>query len=530
MNYRIPIRLLVPLITIAALAQQQRDGEPIDFMTIVIEGKESLHLPKSLVKQPPQLPPPYHRNELDSINPLEKVPLFRSEPLEYPRQIVARDSTVAALTASAGLYGFATLSGQYATHLDRYTFDLDGLLDRGGAYLPNADYFRTRFRIVARTVHDALQTVQPTSGSGAFDVETRTYSLFALPMAPERSSRTIRFNLTQNAAISTAPMEAALNIGTTRLQYSDSGRTDESELGGRFTLDPLRIGSVQLGFSADASFRNYRATPIHFHTLAARGIYGDSALALTAQLGGQLATTSRRTTEFAPLLHFRTEWRTTDAMTLDAELTSGMEPVRFGDMLSACPYITDTAAIAVRTIGYRIATNATYTPTTRLRITLGLGIASLTSAPYWESLIASATFAPIYRAQSERNVHIRGWYQYTPFDIFTAEITYNDVQLDNGRRAPYQPLLRASIEYGRILTERFTVSARIGYVSSRRTSALTDEEIPAYLALAGRAEYRLNDVIGLTATVDNLASSTIELWRGYRERGSFVAIGAVVRF
>lgn len=78
--YRITLALALLGTTLAA--QQQR-GEPIDFMTIVIEGKETLFLPKSLVKHPPEPPPPYTQRELDSINPLEKTPLFRSEPLEY---------------------------------------------------------------------------------------------------------------------------------------------------------------------------------------------------------------------------------------------------------------------------------------------------------------------------------------------------------------------------------------------------------------------------------------------------------------
>lgn len=524
---------LLALLTLAAsriAAQQTRttSGEPIDFMTIVVEGKAALHLPKSLLKESPQLPSPYRRTELDSINPLEKVPLFRSEPIEYPRLIIPPTEKASAIVASAGLYGFASLHAMHQNQLSQYTLTLEGLVDRGGAYLPNADYLRTRFHATARTATSNPSQSLPTVGNIDLGLETRSYNLFAVPTAPVRSSRLISLSSYRQDQYNESPYHLGVTIRNAHLRHLDTLTTDETELHAQLQGRFAKLDRTALTFDADASIRNYRRQALHFHSLSVCGRYADSTVAFQAQLGAQVATTSLQTIEFSPLVDVGAEWQVTSLLRLTAKLASQMEPVRFSELLVACPYITDTAVIRVNNIAYQLGFGGTLTPTPHIRAQIELQTVSYSEGLLMES-IGDGTFAPHYATQTVNSLHMRGWFA-VGYGYITADVNVTDAQLVNGNRVPYRPLFQASIEYGYTLSDRLVASARLGYVSARRTSRALDEQLPSYVVLAGSAEYAISETIALKATFDNLISSTIELWRGYRERGSFVAIGAVVRF
>ncbi|MCX7930510.1 MAG: TonB-dependent receptor [Chlorobi bacterium] len=516
----------------AALAQQQKQpsGEPIDFMTIVIEGKEALNLPKSLVKVLPQTPKPYNPSELDSINPLEKVPLFRSVPADYPRSIVAKDRRRMVAEASAGLYGFATVAGQFQTHVGHYTLDARGTLDRGGAYTPNADYFRSRFEIIGRyasLVHDS--TTQAIS-AGHVQFDRSSYRLFARPDAPARSLRMIALELHQQDVFDHYPYSVNATIRSTRLSQADTITTDETDLRCDLRFNAAHIGQAEIGGFASLSYRNYRTVPLHFHTIGARARHIDSSLELSAAIAGQFATTSWRATNAAPMLEISARWSVESAFWIEGTLDSRLDPVRFGELSLLCPYIADTAAIGVRRISYRMRGTATYQPRENMLVAFQIGLASYGDAPILES-VPDGTVGVIYRAQIERTLGVRARYTTDAGDGLSATIEVTHVTMENSaRQVPYRPLLSASLEYARRFTERFTTSVQAGYVSSRLTTRAANERLSSYFLLGMRAEYQLNQTLAIVATADNLFGSAYERWQGYRERGSFVAVGAVLNF
>ncbi|RMF34755.1 MAG: hypothetical protein D6747_04065, partial [Chlorobiota bacterium] len=486
------------------LAAQQQRGEPIDFMTIVIEGKETLFLPKSLVKHPPEPPPPYTQRELDSINPLEKTPLFRSEPPEYQRRILQPSDETLALTAHAGLYGFAGLDALYQTQVDRYTLDLRGTLDRGGPYRPNADYFRTHFRALARTATQAAPDAPRMMSNGMLDVQTRAYQLFAVPSAPERSAQTIALMLEQQYSGSTTlPYHAAFELHHTRLRQMDSSTTNETELRARATSMPVHVDNIVLGARAELSVRNYRGAALHFHTLALAGMYSDSIFAVEAQLGAQLGTTSWRTTEFTPLADVRARWRIMPWLWLDGRIQSSMAPVYFRNELAHCPYLSDTAAIGLQLSPYQLDAEITIIPSPQLQVSATVQLSSFSEAPYAEPQ-GDGTFALRYASWTQRTIELRSSYTPDSQDFIRAMVRVLDATFDNGSRVPYRPEFTADIEYGKAITERLIASIRTGYVSSRRASAQRTDRLQGYLVIAARGEYRLNSVLSVTAMLDNL--------------------------
>ncbi|GIV54460.1 MAG: hypothetical protein KatS3mg039_0978 [Candidatus Kapaibacterium sp.] len=519
---------LVPTLLLAQQGTQPQPGEPIDFMTIVIEGKETLNLPKSLLKVAPQLPAPYDSVALDSINPLEKVPLFRSSPPEQPRHIVLQSNDKLTLEASAGLYGFATIAGHLQTPVAHYTLDLDALLDRGGDYVPNADYLRTRLHAITRTAYQTSADQPYTVNSGEFLFDHHRYQLFAQATAPQRSLRRLSLAIAQQGTLGERSFNATLGIRNTHLTHTDSISTDESELGGTVRVDALHLDEQRIEAMADLSYRNYRGTALHFHTIGLIGHRDDSTLALRATLAAQIATTSWRSTEFSPRVEIGATWRTFESLWLDASLSTGMEVVRFAELSAESLYITDTAAIGVRRASYRVGITATYAPTDAFMVELSAAMASFADAPFLETL-PDATMAPFYAAQLVRSADLR--FQYIPASSnhIAATVHLRDAQFSDGSRVPYQPILRATVEYGRAISDRLIGSVQCGYVSTRLPARSSTSSLGGFFLLGAHVEYQLSPMIAITATFDNLLGSIYERWLGYRERGSFVGIGAIVR-
>jgi hypothetical protein len=520
--------VIVPMVLAAQQASQPKSGEPIDFMTIVIEGKESLNLPKSLLKLSPQPPPPYTKRELDSINPLEKVPLFRSTPPEMPRQIAPRSRESAFISASAGLYGFATLSGHFHMPLSQYMLDLDGAIDRGGAYVANADYLRTNLRAQVQTAYQQRSDAPYTISRGVFAFDRRSYRLFALPTAPDRSLRTLALALAHESTFNVLPYSAQLVIQNTHLVHADTTRTDESELQGRMRVDVFKIDAVQFDATAQLSYRNYRGVPLHFHTINAGAEHRDSSRVLRAVIGAQVATTSWRATEYAPQLALEAHWRIDPAFWLEGSFFSGIEAVRFGELATECTFITDTAAIGVQTIPYRIKLGATYTPSETLALSITGTVNSYANAPFFESL-SDATVAALYDAWQLRMLQMQARYTSSTSDQLGITIQLRDARFGDGSRVPYQPTVRATFEYSRVIAERLSALLQLGYVSVRVAKRSGNTLVNGFFLLGGRLEYQLSPSVALTMTLDNLFGSIYERWYQYRERGSFVGVGAVVR-
>lgn len=511
------------------LAAQQQRGEPIDFMTIVIEGKETLFLPKSLVRHPPEPPPPYTQRELDSINPLEKTPLFRSEPLAYQRSILEPNDETLAITARAGLYGFADLDALYQAQVNHYTLDLHGTLDRGGPYRPNADYFRTHFRALARTATQAAPDAPRQMSNGMLDVQTRAYRLFAVPSAPERTSQTVTLALEQQYSGSPVPYNVAFELNSARLRHRDSTATSETELRLRTSSMPFRVDNVVLGGTVDLSVRNYRGATLHFHTLALAGSYSDSAFAVEAQLGAQLGTTSWHTTVFSPLGDVQVRWSFTPWLRFDADLQTSIAPVYFRNQLDKCPYVSDTATIGVLQSPYQFDGGITFIPSSRYQLAANVHVSQFSEGFFIEPQ-EGGTFAIHYTSMLERWIELRGSYIPSRKEFFRTSVRALDVTFDDGSQVPYRPSLMADLEYGKAFTDRWFASFRMGFVSSRRASAQRADRLRSYVVIAAHGEYKLNSTLSVTATLDNLAGSVIELWQGYIERGSFASIGVAVRF
>jgi len=525
----ITLRISVALAVLTTLLSAQQRGEPIDFMTIVIEGKEMLYLPKSLVKQAPEPPAPYTKRELDSINPLEKTPLFRSEPLQYSRQIFPPLSDNLALIAQTGLYGFATLDALYQTQIEQYVLDLRGTLDRGGPYRPNADYFRTRLTAIARTASHSAPDTHRMMGNGMVDIQTWSYRLFAIPQAPERLVRTASLMLEQKVDGSRLPYHASVEVQNVNLRHMDSATTDETEIRARARTIPWHIGSMQLGAQADFSLRNYRGTTLHFHTVTVTGAYSDSMLAVDAQLGAQLGTTSWRSTEFSPLADIGVQWRIVPWAWIESRIRSWNTPVYFRDQFAHCPYVTDSAAIGVKAIPYQLNAGISIVPNSNLLFAANVHLCSYSSAPYFDP-IGDGTFVLRYSSWNERWVELSGRYSTNQHNYLRGRLRFLDAALHDGSRVPYQPTWTVDMEYGTTPSERLMVAIRSGYVSARRGGTQNTGHLSGYFIIAGRGEYRLNDTFSVTVTVDNLAGSIIELWQGYLERGRFVAIGLAARF
>ena len=100
---------------------------------------------------------------------------------------------------------------------------------------------------------------------------------------------------------------------------------------------------------------------------------------------------------------------------------------------------------------------------------------------------------------------------------FSSKVYARRPELKSGGRIPFEKRLGLDGSMSFKVTNSFTLNSSAEYIGRRRT-AVTDEELSAYLLVNGGAEYDINNRFGIYVRVLNLLGQKYEVWQGYRER------------
>ncbi|MFN1835628.1 hypothetical protein AB2B38_010230 [Balneola sp. MJW-20] len=100
---------------------------------------------------------------------------------------------------------------------------------------------------------------------------------------------------------------------------------------------------------------------------------------------------------------------------------------------------------------------------------------------------------------------------------FSSKVYARRPELKSGGRIPFEERLGLDGSMSFKVTNSFTLNSSAEYIGRRRT-AVTDEELSAYLLVNGGAEYDINNRFAIYVRVLNLLGQNYEVWQGYRER------------
>ena len=97
---------------------------------------------------------------------------------------------------------------------------------------------------------------------------------------------------------------------------------------------------------------------------------------------------------------------------------------------------------------------------------------------------------------------------------------------DSSTAIPMLAPLTIGMRYERDWFASFTSIISLEYVDSRTVTKDDSIELPSYIMANFKLNYKIQKDLEAFIRIDNLLNSSVYVWNRFRERGTFVALGA----
>lgn len=509
-------------------------SKPLELPNFIIEGKEQVDV-RSGIKQFPEKPLAMSQENLDSLNSLEKQQSLLLQPQPLPNKILNSDYNKGYVIASAGRYGFARIEGGYEFNLKEYTFFGNCGFDYGGEHVKNSAY--NKFKLNLFTDYLAPDKYFIFGGSKTrFSIlaGNRNYKLYAVEKPMERNLADLKLGINSEGSYSNFVFSTGADFKT--LQLSD--KTVDSKDGAAF--DNLLSGHLEiknmdnnyeLGGRAKADLESVRGNGVHYFEAGLFGKFDISNISVNLEGGLQFGTNSNDISRGGLLIKGEVDYKLNENYTIKASVFTGLRKILYMDMMNLNPYshrgidvdyLYDTPLI--KGIIY-------YHPLKNMGASAGLAIASSDRTPVFDTLHYDS-FILSYERVNKLNLFSEGYYSFTQKDEISYFLSFDYSTLSsNGNIAPYNPLIRVSLNYQRkMMDDKLLTGGEIRYIGKRYADFANEVELEGYVDLKLSVSYKVFSNFKVELELDNLLNSDIYIWQGYKERGLYFGLQAYYQF
>jgi hypothetical protein len=203
--------------------------------------------------------------------------------------------------------------------------------------------------------------------------------------------------------------------------------------------------------------------------------------------------------------------------------------VAFGDLYSTNPYLDNALVVDVPYDVVAIGGTLKYHPSIRFALSGSLQLRVTEREPVWYSS-ASGLFALHYLAVRRFDASIDARYAASASDELRFDATLTQANVVDSAAQPYVPVALVSLIYRRDWTSALSSDLGVVYVGQRWADMSERVALSGYVDLRARVEYAVTPSLNVMLRAENILSSTIVLWEGYRERGFFATAGLTWRF
>lgn len=511
----------------AVVAQQQYPQQPIELPEFIVTGKQQVDIPGGS-KQTPVRPPLLSAERLDSLNPIEKLPLPSVPPAPLPVYSRSTPNYPGYVEASIGNYLTPEIRAGYGFNADNYEIDLTGGYESSTGWTPNSEYYDVSIDALSTYVAPeqflffAGSTTEVDLGLGQ-----RSYSLFADTSAPDRD--VFRFD----AGVRTHGEHDGLSyLGaaswSTRSITTDTADVADGGFDGQLDLRK-RFDDVDLGVQVDLRLRGFGDDSYPYSMVGGLAGWRIDDLQIQGRLGAQWATSTESIDRFGAMIVAGLGWTSSPYLTATVEVSSGMRPNSVRDLLVTNPYLSDTITVDLPYDVLSLRGAIHWHPNTKLSIVANVNVRKTDRDLIWTSA-GKGSFDLSYRSTTTIDLGADLRYLITSRDHLLANLVVTSSSVDDGEFTPYIAPYRALIGYQRTWTNELMTTLDLVYVGDRYTDILNKDVLSGYLDLRLRAGYAVSKQVDIFLRGTNLLGSTMELWQGYRERGIFINGGITWKF
>lgn len=523
--------VLIVTMQCVAIAQQQPappPNAPVELPEVLVTGKELIDVGAGS-KQAPSRPPILSATRLDSLNPNEKLPMPRLPARSLPSLRRPFAFFPGYIDASMGTLLTPSVAAGYSFQTTGYRFDLDADVEASQGWVDHSGYLRSALQL--RSTYIAPDQFIVFGGSTTHvnaNASYGTYNLFARPDAAERTILRAGAAVDVDGAFDEFDYDASVGYAVHSMGTTGFDVLADNVLHGYMGI--LQRGNgLRWGGDARVALRSIGGADYPFIQLNARGTWSEGNTVIRAALGPQLGLSTLGDERFGIAADVHADVRLSTDVSIMGSLTSGLRQVAFAELFSSNPYLDQALVIDVPYDALALSGTVKYHPSIKFSLAGSIRLRMTEREPVWYSS-ASGVFALHYLAVRRLDAMIDARYAATASDEVRFDATLTQANVVDSAAQPYVPIALASLTYHRDWTSVLSTDLGVVYVGQRWADMSERVALSGYVDLRARVEYAITPSLTAMIRAENILSSTIVLWEGYRERGFFATAGLTWRF
>lgn len=511
-----------------ALAQQQSPAQPIELPEFIVTGKEQIGIPGA-AKLPPRRPAALSKTRLDSLNPIEKLPLPPLE--EIPLPVYSNHVAYVPGYVSVGIGNYVTpdIEAGYSFRAGEYLVDMKGGYESSGGWVDHSDY--SLWNAQVQTTYEAPDrfiVFGRSTTTARASIGSKNFSLFASPLHNSRSvvnyrlgvetvGRTGKYDFTASASWTGSEVETQLRprisdgglFGTIRFISGD----DDILAGGMIEASLATNGSGYPLVSLGPIFK-YQHGPVE----------------VLGTVGAQLGRGTTSETRAAALVNGTVSWQASPVVTVGGGLRSGLRHTTITDLAAENPYLSPDQMVDLPFDVVAVHGSFLYHPLTTFSVGVEGGFAKSNRDVVWVRSADTAMFLVDWQTLARTYLQGNTVWKPSPTDVLSADVTLNWTMLANANTAPYTVPAKVSLSYFRTWNLGLRAGIQVVYCAGRYADTANVTHLSGYTDVRISADYNVGSNLTAVIRAQNLLGSTIFLWEGYKERTAFVRVGVDWRF
>jgi len=526
------IILLLMVSSVFAQDSKNAADQPLDLQEFVITGKTNADI-KGGLKMKPAKPGMLTRAELDSINTDIKIPIPLLPPIPLPASPMKPYSVNGYANGECGIFITPAIQAGYSFATGGYSIDLFGNYEGSQGHIDNADF--TKRGITLQAAYDAPKKFVFFGGSRTetgVSYAANNYQMFGADKSQivDRSLNTLGAQVDVKGSIGSyaytmGALWQSLTMGTDSLSNSD-GR-----LKGYAQVTTPMLGMSMTG-NLTVDLHSYGDTSSYnFLQAGASGTWTDGDLTYMIGAGLQSATNTEGIQFGAISLLGAIDYRLSSDFTSSLTFSSGLNTNSLSEMIQRNPYLVHMPVISFRRDDIVITPMIHWHPDIDLSVSFKAKYQSSSQMPV---MVPNSTesgafqgFVIDYLAGTMLDIQCEGQWKpmhHTKIGAFASLISSS--LSDSSTAIPMVAPLTFGLRYERDWFASFASIMSVEYVGARTVTKDASIEIPSYIMANLKLSYRIQQDLEAYIRVDNLLNSSVYVWNRFRERGTFVALGA----
>lgn len=507
--------------------QDSQPNKPIELPEFIVTGKQRVDVPGG-AKQPPTKPSTLKSAQIDSLNPTERQPIPSLPAHKLPSMSRATLLYPGYLEAQVGNYFSPSIEAGYSARADDYLLDFSGKIQSSNGWVNNADFVKSN--LTARSTYIAPSQFIFFGGSTTTvlaDCRNTNYALFANPSADRRNVFSAGVGLDIAGKNQDVAYKAEVGYGRMNVNTADRS-SGNSLLHGKASV--MQVATpLSFGLEADARIQSYASNAYPYTMVGGLASVESGKLLANAGVGFQWASST--TAQSRPGVNIKADVRyaLNGDVSLIGRFVTGLRPASFSDIIAASPFVDDSMVIDFTYDVVDVKAALQYHPNVKLFATAGLHITQSERDLVYQSS-KPGMFAPTYLTSTSTVIFGDVRWALDAVNTISADMAVTSAGLDSGKAKPYIAPFTASASYQRNWTWKLRSSVSVLYIGDRWADVANTKQLSGYVDIRLAVVYDLLRNANVFVQAQNLIGSTIVLWDGYRERGTFISAGINWRF